>query len=36
VLDPRMAHLAKPFTVDSLSARVREILDADLEPSHPL
>jgi two-component system, cell cycle sensor histidine kinase and response regulator CckA len=35
VLDPRMAYLAKPFTVDSLSARVREVLDGALEASRP-
>jgi PAS domain S-box-containing protein len=35
VLDPRMAYLAKPFTVDSLSRRVREVLDGALETAPP-
>jgi two-component system, cell cycle sensor histidine kinase and response regulator CckA len=35
VLDPRMAYLAKPFTVESLAARVREVLDGALETLPP-
>ena len=36
VLEPGMAYLAKPFTVGTLSARVREVLDGTAEPSPSL
>ena len=36
VLEPGMAYLAKPFTVDTLSARVRDVLDGAAETSPPV
>jgi two-component system cell cycle sensor histidine kinase/response regulator CckA len=32
ILDPRMAFLPKPFTSDTLLARVREVLDSEEQP----
>jgi hypothetical protein len=36
VLEPGMAYLAKPLTVDTLSARVRDVLDGAAETSPPV
>jgi two-component system cell cycle sensor histidine kinase/response regulator CckA len=36
VLDPGTAYLAKPFTVETLSARVRDVLDGAAEASPPV
>ena len=36
VLEPGMAYLAKPFTVDTLSARVRDVRDGAAETSPPV